>query len=140
MIRLGNIRDIDTSRAENWMIVRAPGEIPENARHVPELSPSPELFQKYRQAFHAGEFDRRFFDEVYVPQFLQELTKSQPALALLDNLKEESEKKDFSLCCFCEDESLCHRCIIGGILLGIGAAIETEPEYIKFYKKFHGSG
>lgn len=139
MIRLGNIRDIESSRAENWMIVRKPGEIPENAKHVPELSPSPELFQKYRQAFHAGKFDRSFFDKVYVPQFLRELTQNQPALALLDKLKVESEKKDFFLCCFCANASFCHRSIIAGLLLGMGAAIETAPEYIKYYKAFRGS-
>lgn len=136
MIKTGNIHQINHSCNENWLIVRSPGEMPENVKHIPALAPSPDLFKKYRAAFHSGCFNKAFFDEIYVPQFLRELSKNAKALALLRELKEHSLKRDYFLCCFCEDEALCHRSIIAGILLGMGSEIETSAEYIQYYKMF----
>lgn len=118
---------------ENWMIVRAPDTIPSYAEHVPALSPSPELFAKYMKVYEAGTFDEKFFQEIYVPQFIEEFAANKEANELLNYLCHESEKKNFYLGCYCEDERLCHRSIVAGLLLGAGAKIETKREYIKYY-------
>ena len=72
MIKVGNVSEINEYQYdENWLIVRKPDEIPAFVKHEPLLSPSPELFRKYREAYHAGLFNQEFFDQVYVPQFLK---------------------------------------------------------------------
>lgn len=137
MIKIGSINQINNYNGVVWMIVYSPGEqLPKGVNHVPLLAPSNELFRKYRDAVHSGRFNKKYFDELYVPQFLKELNENKPALDLLENLKNNSFTKDYYLCCFCEDENLCHRSIIAGILLGRGAKIETKQKYIKYYRMF----
>lgn len=136
MIRIGNYLELDEKKYdENWMIVRKPDEMPEFAKHVPALSPSPELFRKYRAAYHEGKFNQKFFDEVYVPQFLMELSENEEAMNMLQMLVEISDKKDIFLACYCEVETMCHRSIIAGVLLGMGAVIDTKEDYIKYATK-----
>ncbi|MGN9154010.1 DUF488 domain-containing protein [Bariatricus sp. HCP3S3_E12] len=134
MIRLCNISSMKPNKnCENWMIVRLPDSILPDAKHVPELSPSPSLFQMYRAAYHAGNFDEMFFKKIYVPQFIKELMTNREAGSLLEYLCREGKTKDFYLGCYCTNEKLCHRSIVGGILLGLKAKIETKPEYIEYY-------
>ena len=87
--------------------------------------------------FHAGRFGTEYFQNVYVPWFLKDLEKNLEAQERLEYLCKESRMKRIALCCYCEDESLCHRSIIAGILLGMGAEIETKEEYRKY---FEGTG
>ncbi len=47
----------------------------------------------------------------------------------MKQLIEESRSREIALVCFCEDETLCHRSIVGGILLKLGAQISCNPEY-----------
>lgn len=134
MIKVGNVTELSEAKYdENWLIVRKPDEIPEFVRHEPLLSPSPELFRKYREAYHAGEFNQDFFDQVYVPQFLKELADNKEALAVLHQLAQDSQCKDILLACYCEEESMCHRSIIAGMLLGMSAAIDTNLIYQHYY-------
>ena len=119
---------------EVWWIVRSPDTIPVKEKLVSELAPSPELFRDYRQAFHAGRFGTEYFQNVYVPWFLKDLEKNLEAQERLEYLCQESRTKRIALCCYCEDESLCHRSIIAGILLGMGAVIETKEEYRKYFE------
>ena len=134
MIRIGNVSGMDMYLYdENWLIVRKPDVVPAFVKHELLLSPSPELFLKYLEACHAGLFNREFFDQVYVPRFLKELSENHEALALLDHLVKKSKYTDILLACYCEDEAMCHRSIIAGVLLGMGAEIDTKPEYRKYY-------
>lgn len=134
MIKIGSVSEMKPSLYdENWLIVRKPDEVPAFVKHEPLLSPSLELFRSYREAYHAGVFDQEFFDQVYVPRFLQDLSENQEALAVLDSLVKKSKYTDILLACYCEDEAMCHRSIIGGVLLGMGAEIDTKPEYKKYY-------
>lgn len=133
MIYIGTVSEMNPSAyAENWMIVRAPDEIPAWARHEPDLSPSPALFADYRKAFVSGAFGRDYFDRVYIPRFLRELAENEKAQALLEELARRSRQEDLFLCCYCQDETLCHRSIIAGVLLGMGAAIRTRCDYLKY--------
>lgn len=115
MIRMCTIPSMEPSgNLENWMIVRSPDSILPYAKHVPELSPSPALFKKYREAYQAGDFDETFFKKIYVPQFVKELMANREAGSLLEYLCHESKTKDFYLGCYCIDEKLCHRSILRG--------------------------
>lgn len=137
MIKVGNVSELNEYLYdENWLIVRKPDEIPAFAKHEPLLSPSPELFRKYREAFHAGLFGQEFFAQVYVPQFLKELAENAEAMAVLKSLVKESTSKDILLACYCENESLCHRSIIAGVLLGMGAEIDTNLKYQRYYELY----
>lgn len=133
MIKIGRIYDIDKYSGNVWLIVRSPDVIPEGVTHVPQLAPSKELFQKYREAYHSGTFGKNFFDTIYVPQFIKELSENKAALDIFGELKRKSFADDYCLCCYCENEAMCHRSIIAGILLGMGAKIEAKKEYIKYY-------
>ena len=98
MIKVGNVSEINEYQYdENWLIVRKPDKIPAFVKHEPLLSPSPELFRKYREAYHAGLFNQEFFDQVYVPQFFKELSENAEAMAVLGRLVKESRSKDIFL-------------------------------------------
>lgn len=134
MIKVGNVSELNEYQYdENWLIVRKLDEIPAFVKHEPLLSPSPKLFRKYREAFHAGLFNQEFFDQVYVPQFLKELAENTEAMAVLNRLVKDSKSKDIFLACYCETESMCHRSIIAGVLLGMGAEIDTNLKYQIYY-------
>lgn len=137
MIRVGSVDEMD-SNYENWMIVHScePEQVPTYAKQVKELSLSDELFKEYRAAVHANVFTIEWFDEIYIPHFLEDLSKNTKAKFLLKELCEKSNEKDIFLVCFCQEERLCHRSIIAGILLGMGADIETSVEYLKYYDQF----
>ena len=55
-------------------------------------------------------------------------------MAYLEKLCEISRHKDIFLACYCAVEALCHRSIIAGILLGMGAQIKTDDSYIKYFE------
>ena len=139
MIKVGNVSELNEYQYdENWLIVRKPDEIPAFVKHEPLLSPSPELFRKYRKAFHAGLFNQEYFDQVYVPQFLKELAMNEKAMGISEVLVTNSFHKDILLACYCEDESMCHRSIIGGVLLGMSADIEKVDKYKRYNDIFRG--
>ena len=137
MIFINRIPNICTSDYDEvWWIVRSPDSLPKEEKLIQSLSPSRELFQKYREAFHAGQFGPEFFQNVYVPQFIAELSKNEAAEADLAYLCREGSRKNIVLGCYCRDETLCHRSIIAGILLGMGAEIQTSQEYRKYFEMF----
>lgn len=127
---------MDRSYDENWMIVRSAKNIPEYAKQVVDLSPSTDLFFKFRKAANNNEFNDKWFESVYVPQFIKELKNNDNAIKLLAQLWDDSKSKNIYLCCFCSNESICHRSIIAGILLGSGAQIECNKEYIKYWDMY----
>lgn len=132
--RIPNIRIYDYD--EVWWIVRSPDSLPQEEKLVQSLAPSRELFLKYREAFHAGQFGPEFFQNVYVPQFIAELSKNEDAKENLDYLRRKGSRREIVLGCYCEEEALCHRSIIAGILLRMGAEIDTSTEYKKYYEMF----
>lgn len=133
MLHLGRISDISRDYDENWLIVRSVKQVPRNAVQVSALSPSTSLFYKYMDAKKAGRFDGAWFQSVYVPTFLREVITNQDARSLLNQLYAESRRKSILLACFCPNESLCHRSIVAGLLLGAGADIDCDPSYRKYF-------
>lgn len=132
--RIPNIRTCDYD--EVWWIVRSPDSLPQEEKLVQSLAPSRELFLKYREAFHAGQFGQEFFKNIYVPQFIAELSKNKDAKEDMAYLRREGSRSKIVLGCYCEEEALCHRSIIAGVLLGMGAEIDTSAEYRKYYEMF----
>lgn len=104
---------------EVWYIVRSIKNVKLDDKRIwmPQLSPSKELFYKYLNWRKEGRWNKETFEKEYVPTFLFEM-KDLAGIAYLDFLEEQGKKKDIMLCCYCEDESLCHRSIILGIIQG----------------------
>lgn len=135
MIILANVRDQLRDCDEVWYIVRSPGKrsFDETHKHVPVLSPNWQLFKAYRDAAQLGKWNHEWFQEHYVPQFLAQMRRDPEAKKLLNELVEKSREKNIALVCFCADESLCHRSIVGGILYNMGAVCE---EHIASYNTY----
>lgn len=104
---------------EVWAIVRSLKYANPNIRHVPELSPS-KLFCWYRQMKEEGRWNEETFQKIYVPQFLKEM-RGEKQQKLLNDLAQT--KKHIALVCFCMEEEVCHRSIIGGMLQGAGVEV-----------------
>jgi uncharacterized protein YeaO (DUF488 family) len=84
---------------------------------LPALSPSAELVAQAQAAEDENawkQFERKFRAEM-----------KQPAAShLLDLLAALSHQTDFSVGCYCEDESRCHRSVLRALLAERGAALE----------------
>jgi uncharacterized protein YeaO (DUF488 family) len=79
---------------------------------VPELSPSPATIKLAGKNWAS-------FSKAY----LREMAKPE-ATRLLEILARLSHAGDFSVGCYCEDESRCHRSILRKLLLEHGARID----------------
>lgn len=84
---------------------------------VPELAPSPQLFSwiKSRPLTDATwkTYSRRYLAEMKRPE----------ARRLIGLLAALSRGTNFSVGCYCEDESRCHRTLLRGLLREAGAVI-----------------
>ena len=133
MITVTDIRNVNhAAYDEVWAIVRSlknPGRM----KHVPELSPSWALFKKYMQLRHAGQWNADTFKSVYVPVFLKEMSGMEPQRKLSELARLDRQGKRICLCCFCRDETLCHRSIIAGILQCAGIRVQgIKGDYSKY--------
>ena len=75
--RISNLRNMGNWKEEFdevWAIVRSLKTPIDGVIQVPELSPSTELFWRYRALANAGNWNSDTFKEIYVPQFLAEMT------------------------------------------------------------------
>ena len=112
MLFTGSISDIDKNKYDEiWIIVRSLGKVQtgRNIFHVPQLSPSYALYHDYLSWRDNGMWNKEQFENVYKPRFLEEM-KSQTEL--LGVLRERSFTKNILICCFCKDESMCHRSLV----------------------------
>lgn len=83
----------------------------------PNLAPSLETMKFARKATTGGQwaaFIRKYRAEMGAPE-------NRHALALLAKL---SHQTDFSVGCYCEDESHCHRSVLRALLAEHGAKVE----------------
>lgn len=89
MITVANIKDIEPGQYdEAWAIVRSPKNAPKWMRHVPELSPSWQLFELYRKKRASIQWTKAVFEEEYVPRFLNEM-QTQAAREKLNEFLEK---------------------------------------------------
>lgn len=86
----------------------------------PTLAPSPALMKLGRDAVSGAEWAR------FVRLYRAEMRAPEPshAVALLAAL---SHHTDFSVGCYCQDETRCHRSILRDLLRDAGADIGAEP-------------
>ena len=116
MLKLGNIKYINDIQADEiWCIVRnMKGGVPQTdvpVYHVPELSPSQELYSWYWQMSQKGEWSQEVFDKEYTPRFIEEM-KKEPARSKLMELADKCREKDIVICCFCDDSKKCHKTLV----------------------------
>lgn len=132
MVTITTMANIDYSAYDEvWAIVRSLKYTNPNIKHVPELSPSWSLFRKYLSLRENGQWNEETFHNIYVPRFLKEMrgTAQQKLLNELFNTK-----KHICLACFCPDECLCHRIIIGGMLQGAGLEVRgLSADYSHYF-------
>lgn len=83
----------------------------------PNLSPSEPLLKQAQAATDEQSW------KLFKRRFLAELKESGPSKDL-DLLAALSHQSDFSLGCYCEDESRCHRSVLKEVLLQRGAKIK----------------
>ncbi len=84
---------------------------------LPELAPSAQLLRTLRAAQHDAGWHA--FVRAYRAQMRQ--PEAQRWIAVLAAL---SHSGDFSVGCYCEDESRCHRSVLRELLAAQGAALE----------------
>ncbi len=115
---------------EVWAIVRSLKYANPHVRHVPELSPSWTLFKLYMRLRDEGRWNKETFHKYYVPQFLKEM-RGKEQQRLLNELF--STNKHICLVCFCTEEELCHRSIVGGMLQGAGLDVKGLSRDYSYY-------
>lgn len=117
MLYTGSFSDIGKRPYDEvWLIVRSLKAMPkgDNIKHVPELSPSWNLFKSYLNWKERGIWNHHIFETQYKPEFIRELS-SYNSRKKLKELIQLSEEKDILCVCYCKDESLCHRSIVKDI-------------------------
>lgn len=143
MIEIKNFRDLrgnESKYDEIWAIVRSMKSSSNKIKQVTSLSPSLDLFFKYRSLAKNNNWNKKTFQEIYVPQFISELkTGPEKGYELLNQLYfADKAGKKICLICFCGDEELCHRSIIAGLLQGVGCDVKTEKNtnYSKYFEMY----
>jgi uncharacterized protein YeaO (DUF488 family) len=84
---------------------------------LPNLSPSAQLVTQAKQAVSQAEWG------LFVRSFRAEMNESDTS-KVLDLLAALSQGTDFSVGCYCEDESRCHRSVLRQLLSERGALIK----------------
>lgn len=83
---------------------------------LPELSPSPALVKRVLSARTAAELAQ------FAKQYRREMSRPEPQ-RLLQLLAALSHGTSFSVGCYCEDETRCHRSILRSLLAEHGAKL-----------------
>ena len=136
MVTITNIRNIDyTAHDEVWAIVRSL-KYPGKMQHVPELSPSWNLFKTYLSLRDEGKWNDDKFKNIYVPVFLQEMQTATARRKLAELIELDKQGKRICLACFCTKEDECHRSIIAGILQYAGITVQgVKGDYSSYGKE-----
>jgi uncharacterized protein YeaO (DUF488 family) len=83
---------------------------------LPNLSPSPEIMKLAKAANSEREW------AVFFKKFRSEMTKAETS-RVLDLLAALSHHSDFSVGCYCPDETHCHRSVLRVLLEERGAVV-----------------
>ena len=107
-----------------WAVVRSLKNGNPHFKHVPELSPSWGLFKKYLQLKKEGNWNQDAFFNIYLPQFINEMRSPIAKKKLAELINLDAEGYNICLFCFCQDEKMCHRSILGHLLKNLGANVD----------------
>lgn len=137
MIRVTNIRNLDSTKQNQWAIVRSLKSKSPWMTQVAELSPSTGLFHKYLQLKERGEWNEKSFKDIYVPWFLRDM-KEYGAPMLNRVWLMNKQGIDIDMACFCTDETFCHRSVVAGLLQGAGCQVitDTGADYSQYFEMF----
>lgn len=111
---LGNHHQFNLEEGTNLLIVRRPpAKIPEHFIHVPQLSPSPELFHQ-AQIWKKQLGDKENWFHLYEERFLKEIKQRDDLIRALKKVEKRiQEGNHIRMFCFCKDQNYCHRKYIG---------------------------
>lgn len=118
-----------------------------NVHIVDELSPSRDLYTWYMSQRDRKQWTKEQFDNIYVPRFIKEMSTQQDSKDKLNELwQADRQNKIILLVCACQDEDMCHRSIIAGILHGTGInvmsafgnSISQYDKYYSMYREYEG--
>lgn len=106
---------------KNYQLLMQP-----NVKIVSELSPSQDLFRWYLTQRDKGNWNSNTFITDYVPVFLGQILNDQDAKDRLNQLWElDKQNKTILLICSCQEEQMCHRSILAGLLYGCGCNVSS---------------
>ena len=137
MIRITSVNRCRTADFDNiYLIVRSieslkrsRNSILNSAIQVSDLAPSKSLFYRHLDWNKAGCWNKNKFETEYAPTFLNELNNNQNAKIWLNKIAADDKAgKKIALLCFCKDEDLCHRTIVGEILKQKGCNIVFDKD------------
>ena len=126
---------VQDEKTSSYAIVRSMKNKSKWIEQLSALSPSKDLFFKYRNLANNGLWNKTSFNDIYVPQFITEMHSPEAKASLSDILQRSAKGESIALACFCTDETMCHRSIIAGILQGAGVDVETtsNADYSHFF-------
>lgn len=125
MIITGNLSNIPKVD-EYYAIVRSTksNPLPSYILQIDKLSPSKELLFTYLKLRKDNNWNEFTFRSIYYPKFINQIYNDPDALQILNNLKSrDSEGLSVALLCYCHNYKLCHRSIIGNILITMGCNV-----------------
>lgn len=110
----------------------------ESEIQVTALSPSTGLLGWVNDMKEQGKWSELLFNLVYVPSFLKEMQEPSARKALNRLYALDKEGKKIALTCFCKEEELCHRSIVGGLLKGVGCNVvmASGNDYSKYFEMY----
>lgn len=113
MLSVKEMRKRKSEFDEVWIICRKVKYLYKGERLVSELSPSEKLLNDYLNCKYHGMWNKEAFEGWYSKKFRKEMEnqESKKFLNLLFYLVYRMNK-NICICCFCNDESMCHRSII----------------------------
>lgn len=137
MIRITSIKRCHVADYDEiYLIVRSIATLEKSkssillhAKQLEALSPSKELFYKQLNCTRSEEWTEEKFNNEYKPEFIYELNENPEANEWLDEIAaKDAEGKKIALLCFCANENLCHRSIIGELLKNRGCAVIMDKD------------
>lgn len=139
MIRIVNISEVHRGEQDHaYAIVRSMKHPSEWLEQLAVLSPSKELFWRYLDLSKHGLWNQSSFQQIYVPTFLREMLEPEPRAELAQLFELDQQGETIALCCFCKDETLCHRSIVAGLLQGAGCnvVLPTGKDYSAYWEQY----
>lgn len=129
MILITRMKGISKVQADRkFAIVRSYKYPVQGVDQLIALSPSWELFKMYKEWESRGDWYSETFDTLYAPRFISEIAHNYKAITAIKSLKDASRGKRIALACYCPEEALCHRWIVGSVLKGLGLEVEFAAD------------
>jgi uncharacterized protein YeaO (DUF488 family) len=97
-----------------------------NVKIISELSPSEGLFRYYLSCKEHKTWDEKRFKNKYVPWFLDSINNEDGRDRLNELWRLDKASKTVLLICTCQEENMCHRSILAGILASVGCNVQVQ--------------